>query len=365
LRILFFIENLWIGGTQRRLVELIGFLKQRTDCEIAVVITENDINIENIVDIGVSIHKIPRKWTKYDPSLYFRLNKICRQFNPDIIHTWGIMTTFYAIPIKLLQRVPLIASIISDTNKRFKRISLKNFFFQTDLYFSDQILSNSEAGLYAYRINSSKAKVIYNGLHPGRFDQPFDSMEIRKEIGITDKFVVIMVASFTDYKDYNLFVNVAKGIAEIRNDTKFVAIGDGPQRILIQKRIEDEKINNVLLLGQQKKVEKFIAASDIGLMCTYSEGISNAIIEYMALGKPVICTDLYGGRKEIVIDGKTGYCIDRNVEQTVSAINNLLNDETLRLLMGSIGRERINSNFSFDKFGNEFVTVYHNAMTKN
>ena len=364
MKILFFIENLWVGGTQRRLVELLGFLKQRSDCEIEVAITENDINIENIEDIGVSIHKIPRKWTKYDPSIYFRLAKICRQFNPDIIHTWGIMTTFYAIPIKLLFRIPLIASIISDTNKRFSSFSLKNFFFQIDLYFSNQILSNSETGLYAYRINSSKAKVIYNGLHPERFDQQFDSMEIRKEIKITNKFVVIMVASFTDYKDYNLFVNVAKGVSEIRNDTKFVAIGDGPQKMFIQKRIDDEKIDNILLLGQKKKVEKYIAASDIGLMCTYSEGISNAIIEYMALAKPVICTDLYGGSKEIVVEGKTGYCLARNVGSIVAAINYLLNDEDLRLSMGFEGRKRINTSFSFDKFGNEFISLYQNVLSQ-
>ena len=104
--------------------------------------------------------------------------------------------------------------------------------------------------------------------------------------------MVVMVASFSKYKDYDLFVDVAKGIGKIRDDTTFIGIGDGSEWNRIQQRIKDEQINNIVLTGKQKEVERFIAASDIGLLCTYSEGISNSIIEYMSLGKPVISTDI-------------------------------------------------------------------------
>ncbi|HEY5124475.1 MAG TPA: glycosyltransferase family 4 protein, partial [Ignavibacteria bacterium] len=233
-----------------------------------------------------------------------------------------------------------------------------------NILLSDVILSNSKAGLHAYQINSTKAKVIYNGVRSERFQQHFDTRKVRKELGVKTDYLVIMVASFSKYKDYDLFINVAKEIWKIRDDTTFIAIGDGSDFKRIQQRINDEQIDNILLTGKQKEVERFIAASDIGLLCTYSEGISNSIIEYMSLGKPVISTDINGGSSEIIIEGETGYCTERNTEKVVTAINFLLNDEKLRESMGNRGRERIHSHFSIDKFGNEFEIVYKEVLAR-
>lgn len=99
-------------------------------------------------------------------------------------------------------------------------------------------------------------------------------------------------------------------------------------------------------------------------LTTFTKGISNSIIEYMSLGKPVISTDINGGSREIIIEGETGYCTERNTEKVVAAINFLLNNEKLRESMGNKGRERINSHFSIDKFGNEFDIVYKEVLAR-
>ena len=364
LRILFFIESLWTGGTQRRLVELIGFIRQHTDFEIALVLTEDEIDFENVRELGITIKVIKRRGIKYDPLLYLKFYRFCNLFKPDIIHSWGVMTTFYSIPSKLICKVPLVANMIADSKKGFKKFSLFNIFFKTNLFFSDVILSNSKAGLKAYQIKSKKARVIYNGVHPERFYQHFDTKKFKEEFGIKTNYIILMVASFSKYKDYDLFVDVARRIGEIRHDTTFIGIGDGSEWIRIQKRIKDEELLNVLLPGKYKEVERFIAASDIGLLCTYSEGISNSIIEYMSLGKPVISTDTIGGSKEIVIEGETGYCTERNVETIVSAINFLLDNEEVRLSFGNKGRERIRSQFSIERFGKEYELVYSEVLRK-
>ena len=128
MRIIFFIECLWTGGTQRRLLELISYLKQYTKYEIALVLTEDGIHFEEIYELGITIKVIKRRGFKYDPTLFFRFYSYCRLFKPDIIHTWGILTTFYAIPAKLICRVPLITNMIAGSKKNFKTFSLINFF---------------------------------------------------------------------------------------------------------------------------------------------------------------------------------------------------------------------------------------------
>jgi glycosyltransferase involved in cell wall biosynthesis len=364
MKILYFTETLFYGGKERRLLELIQYFKENTDHSMALVVTENEIQYQFVYELDIPIIILTRKWTKYDPFLFIKFYKFCRNFKPDIIHSWGRLSTFYSIPSKLIRNIPLVSSMIADADRKYGNFSIKNVFFLTDIFFSNKILSNSKAGLKAYDVVSSKAKVIWNGVNLNRFKKEFFNDKVREEFEIKTEFLVVMVASFTFYKDYNLFLDIAKEIRKTRSDVTFVAVGDGPGLEGIQKRIREEQIDRVILTGSQKEVERIVSASDIGLLCTYTEGISNSIIEYMALGKPVITTDLTGGSKEIVLEGETGYCIERNCQKVAASINFLLNNPEIRISMGNKGKERISTYFSINRMGEEFEDVYKEVLTK-
>jgi glycosyltransferase involved in cell wall biosynthesis len=362
MKILFFVESLYRGGKERRAVDLMQFLKRQNDIEIILVLTEDKIYYQSVFDLGIPIIILKRKGIKYDPGLFIKFYKCCRQYNPDIIHAWGKMTVFYAIPARLIRRIPLISSMISDSVGRFARFSFDSFFFNTGIFLSDVILSNSKSGLSAYNIKTPKAKVIPNGVNLERFRGKYDTIRIREEFGISSEFILIMVASFTGYKDYDLFIDTAREIAKLRDDTTFLGVGDGPEWNRIQKRVQDENIKNVILTGMRTDIESLVTASDIGLLCTFNEGISNSIIEYMALGKPVISTDRTGGSREIIIDGETGFCVERRTEEVVAHIIMLLNNQSLRLAMGENGKNRISSQFSIGRMGDEFLTLYKDTL---
>jgi glycosyltransferase involved in cell wall biosynthesis len=174
-----------------------------------------------------------------------------------------------------------------------------------------------------------------------------------------------MIAGFSKLKDWDLFLDVAKMLGKIRKDITLLGVGDGPELKRIQDKAKAEQIDNVIFPGKQKEVERIIFASDIGILCTFSEGISNSIIECMALGKPVICTDIIGGSKEIIIEGETGYCVERNAEKIVDLVNLLLNNSELRISMGNKGRQRIYTNFSVSRMGKEFEIVYREVIEKS
>jgi glycosyltransferase involved in cell wall biosynthesis len=363
MKIIFFIDTLTSGGKERRMLELIGYLKQHTDHTLVLVLTENLIYYEYVYALGIEIKVIKRKGFKYDPTLFFRFYRFCCHFKPDIIHAWGRMTTFYSIPTKLLRRIPLISNLIADTLGTTKLSRMNALFFKVDVFFSTVILSNSEAGLKAYKINIPKAKVIWNGVHLERFQRKYDLENIRKQLNVSTKnYIIVMIAAFSKLKDYDLFLDVAKEIRKIRDDIVFLGVGDGMEWKRINQRIKDEQISNVILTGKQKDVERIIAVSDIGILCTYSEGISNSIIECMALGKPVISTDTTGGSKEIIINGETGYCIQRNSELIVDSINFLLNNKDVRISMGNNGKERIYTHFSIEKMGEVFKVLYTDVL---
>ncbi|HEX2975280.1 MAG TPA: glycosyltransferase, partial [Bacteroidales bacterium] len=179
IRILFFLESLQGGGKERRSVELIRFLRQQSpDYQIEIVLTEDEIFYKDILQTGVNIRILKRKGFKYDPALFLKFYNVCRKFKPDIIHSWGKMTTFYAIPSKMLCRVPLVSSLIADSTRRYDNLSPYNFLLKTNVRFSDIVLSNSRAGLRAYRIRDGKARVIYNGADLSRFGIQVDTEEV-------------------------------------------------------------------------------------------------------------------------------------------------------------------------------------------
>jgi len=93
MRILFFTDTLGFGGKERRLLELIKYLKQNTMHTIALVLTEKEIYYEYVYEISITITTIERKFTKLDPLPLIKFYKFCRTFKPDIIHAWGVMTT--------------------------------------------------------------------------------------------------------------------------------------------------------------------------------------------------------------------------------------------------------------------------------
>jgi glycosyltransferase involved in cell wall biosynthesis len=360
-KILFFIESLRSGGKERRMIELLHYLKSNTDYEMHVVTTEEEIHYKYIHDLDIPVTIMKRRWIKKDPSVFVRFYKIARAFNPDIIHAWGTMTTFYAIPSKILLQKPLLTNLIADAKKDFKSCSLSSLFFKTDCFFSDLVIANSNAGLIAYGIKEKKKVLIYNGVRLERFDVTADKNEIRKNIGVKTRFVVIMVASMSKYKDYDLFLEVAKHTYDANKDITFVAAGDGDEFHRIQKRCHEEHIQNTILLGKRDDAENLIYASDIGILCTYSEGISNSIIEYMALGKPVVTTDQKGGSKEIIEDGKSGYIVERNAKTITSLILKIIADENLRNIIGEAGQSIINSKFTIERMGKEYVNLYKNC----
>ena len=97
---------------------------------------------------------------------------------------------------------------------------------------------------------------------------------------------------------------------------------------------------------------------DICILSTFTEGISNSILEYMALGKPVIATR-GGGTSEIVIDNKTGFLISpSNPEELTDKIEKLLNNIDLREQMGMAGKERVKKIFSSEIMVSKYVDFY-------
>ncbi|OQP52844.1 group 1 glycosyl transferase [Niastella yeongjuensis] len=366
-RILFFIGSIKGGGKERRLIELLTYLKQKEEYELMVVVTDPMIEYPSFYKLNINYQVIRKWWKKNDLSVFYKFYKKCRQFKPHIIHTWGRMQSLFAIPAAVGQGIPLVNSQITGAPSNVTRWSLNGIIDQINFFFSKIVLSNSQAGLNAFNPPVRKTRVIYNGINLSRFENLCALESIKLKYGISTPYAVVMVASFSDKKDYPLFFSIAEQITRTRDDISFVAVGDGTNLADVE-RYEGQLTSNtrIIFTGRISDVEALVNCCTVGVLFSNKisgEGISNSIIEYMSLAKPVIANDA-GGTKEIVHDQLNGYLIADHTEKEIAAlITGLIDDPERCAAFGKAGRRIIETSFSLNRMGKAFMQTYQDVLS--
>lgn len=361
MRILFFINGIHPGGKERRMIELMKELKLRKGIDFELALMNREINYPEILKMDIKLHYLIRK-SKKDLSIFRKFYKLCKEFRPDIIHCWDSMTAVYAIPACKLLNIKLMNGMVVDTPV-IKNITNKNWLrARLTFPFSDVIVGNSKAGMKAYKAPLKKGLIIHNGYNFKRNEQLLDNKIIREQLDIHTEYIIGMVATFSEYKDYTTYYQAAKLLLTKRQDITFLAIGNNTDSPSSQQLAGNNLKEHFRLLGEKSGIESYINAMDICVLATFTEGISNSIMEYMALGKPVIATS-GGGTNEIVEDGKTGILIKpSDAEILANKMELLLNNPELCLKMGISGKKRIQNYFSIDAMVNAFISYYEKLI---
>lgn len=366
IKILFFIGSLGSGGKERRFIELLYYLKADEKYEILVVTTSKEIHFPIFKSLNIPVKNLKKNKYLDNKTFPFEFYKISKDFKPDIIHTWGRIQTFYVLLSKILRKTILINAQI--TNASPKITLLNRILDRINFLFSDIILSNSYAGIEAYNPPKKKTQVIYNGMNMNRFKNLPDPELIKEKYKIYTKFTIVMVANFSENKDYDFFYRVANEVITIRDDVTFIGVGYFHKKSDLY--IHCKKLINVnpriLISGLIFDVEALVNACDIGILFSnadkHGEGISNSILEYMALRKPVIANDT-GGTKEILKNGENGFLIkNETIKEVSEKISFLLNNPGMREKFGNNGKKLIEEQFTLQKMGETFEKLYLNVL---
>lgn len=361
MKVLFLIDTMRSGGRERQLAELLKSLSIQKNVSCELVVMSHETHYREILDLGVPIHYLVRK-NKKDISIFWQLYQLCRRFRPDIIHSWDTMTSVYALPSIWLLGIRFVNNFIQNAPSSISVLDRDGFRSRLTFPFSDVVVANSHAGLKAYAAPINKSRVIHNGFDFERIARVMKKEEMRANLGVHGEKVVGMVASFTDTKDYSTFLAAAQKVLLRRKDVVFVAVGDGENLQRMKQIIEQRNAENILFLGKQSDVESIINVFDVGVLATYTEGISNSIMEYMALGKPAVATD-GGGTIELLIDGETAFLVPpKNPDEMAEKIEYLLDNPERAHSMGSAGKERIKREFSMEQMTAAFLSLYNELI---
>jgi len=210
---------------------------------------------------------------------------------------------------------------------------------------------------------ADRVSVAYNGIPIDRFDRTFSTAEradARREMRVeADDLVLIQVARLDYLKDHPTALRTLRRLAGRFPGARLVLVGEGPEAPAIRTLIAELGLEGrVRMLGLREDVPRLLAAADIALLTSVSEGIPLTLIEAMAAGLPVVSTHV-GGVAEVVVDRQTGLLAPSADDDALAeAVASLADDPESRRRMGARGRERARRLFSDQRMHDEYHKFY-------
>jgi len=298
-----------------------------------------------------------------------------RRYHPHIIQTWlyhadlaGLIAQRFSARSRLcwnLRCAELGRGDVSNGTLVLRRL-LSLFSGVPDV-----VMVNSDSGQRAHQAlgyHPRRWEILYNGFDTETCRRdPAARADVRKELGVSeDAQLVGLVARFDPLKDHASFIRAAGLLVDGRPQVRFVLAGRGVDswnRVLMQQ-IQNVGLNGLCyLLGERDDVSKIMAALDLAVSASYSEGFPNTIGEAMACGIPCVATD--AGDSAYLV-GDTGLIVPPRDPGAIARACGVLLDmpAVKRLSMGDAARQRIERLFSLGVVTERYQRIYEELGNK-
>jgi glycosyltransferase involved in cell wall biosynthesis len=304
IRIAFLIDQIdgWEGGTERHLHTLLNKLDRKYfDPELICNFRYAQVPAESF---PCPVHFICAEDKRLSgASTLVRLVRLLRRIRPDIVQTYFPESNTLGIVAARLAnvRVSIGTSRNLDYRTRFRdQIALR---LAGKLAKSWQCNSQavSEYVLDQFKMAPEKIEILPNAVDLSRFT-PFrreDRAELRRQLGLNANGpIVVSVANLRPVKDLATLIAAARLVHVRLPAAQFVIVGEGPLCGQLQQQVSQASLTGVVrLVGLQSDVLPYLASADVGVLTSHSEGSSNSVLEYMAMGLPTVVSDIPPNRE--------------------------------------------------------------------
>lgn len=365
--VLHLIDCLFIGGGEMQMVDLLRRIDREKFRPLVGCLRKQGQLVPVLDQAGIPVVEFPVRGKLFYPRSIreiLRLARFMRREKVKIVQTQDLYSHLVAVPAALIARVPVVITNRLDlghTMKRWHRGALKALSFGIT-----RVMANSEGVrtmlIEAEKIDPAKIELIYNGVNLDQFPSPFrEKADLPLAPG--DRPIVV-VANLWPVKGHEILLEAAVRVAATYPNAKFVLVGTGAaRRAVLEERVRALSIEKqVVFLGPRQDVPRILPQMEISVLPSLAEGFSNAILESMAAGLPMVATDV-GGNREAIIEGETGFLIPpRDPDALADRILRLLGDRALAQRMGRAGRARIETTFSLQRMVAETERFYERLL---
>ena len=357
----------WRAGTEHQLTMIIENLPVEWNVEI-VVFRASDWLKEHADSLRVRAKVIQidnfRSYSTYRNivSLVAHL----RQSKPDVVHTFFPVANIVGVIAARLAGVPLIISSRRDFGEWMTPRYLAATRF-ANRFVSKIITNSSRVRTMTHTVEGVELddiQVIANGIDVQRFSELPDSKTCRAKLGVADDDLVVgLVANYRPMKRHKTLVRAAARVVSLYPHAKFVLVGTNAtdEDLLSEVRSLTHQLGveeQVIFTHSSEDIRDLLATFDVCVNCSEGEGLSNAIMEYMASGLPCVVTDS-GGNPDLIVNNETGYLFELdNDEELASLLSALFASKSERKRLGENARSAIVENYSVQAMVDRFIAAY-------
>ncbi len=357
MRVLLLADTLVNGGLERQLALLATSLPPEWEARVWAMDGGTFTGYLRDRDVDVTVRQ--RRF-RFDPAPAGALLSVLRSWRPDVVHAWSWMAGLAAAPLCRVLGIPLVNGMIRSgavdlDHTRLKRLGLAG---------ATLVVANTRAGLRAWRVSPTKGRVVYNGFDQTRLAQLDPERRTDPEC-----CTVVMTGRMTPVKHYDVVLDAARRLSRDAAGWRFVLVGDGPDRERLRGAARDLVDGGVVAFPEPgSEVLGLVRDADIGVLMTNpalaNEGFSNSIMEYMALGLPVVCGD-GGGNPELVRHGVTGFIVrPADPDALAERLAWLRARPDERCAMGAAGRAVILTELSVAAMVEQTLALYAEAARR-
>jgi glycosyltransferase involved in cell wall biosynthesis len=354
-RVCFIATGLGRGGAEAQLFRAACGLRSYGFDTHVVSILSSDYYGARLEQEGVPLTYLNASRTTHPVRILSGFLRYVKKLGPVAVVGFNYPGSMLARAGGTLARIPIVISSIRTENfgSSWRRLSLA----WTDSW-ATVTTTNSDAVarklIDAGAASRGRVRVIPNGLDLQAVGPHLrrERAAIRESLGVgEDDFLWLAAGRFEEPKDYpNLLTSIAL-LAKSAIPLKLAIAGDGPMQQAVRHQVVALGLGHtVQLLGRRDDVTTYMAAADATVLASAWESSPNVVIESLAVGTPVVCTDV-GGVREIVQHGCSGLIVQpRDSVALAGAMSTLMGrSENERRQMGAAGRKHIEENFGLDR----------------
>jgi glycosyltransferase involved in cell wall biosynthesis len=209
-------------------------------------------------------------------------------------------------------------------------------------------------------VAEKRVEVIYNGIAPAQRVTDEESQKCKAELGILGRYPVLGVVGRLDsVKGHRFLLEAMPEILGRWPKAVLLVIGPGELEVALKDQVERMAIGaNVHFLGMRQDVPRILSVLDAFVLPSLSEGLSVAVLEAMASGKPVVATRV-GGNPEVIEHGRTGFLVQPGDAGDLAAnLVKLLSDPGMMQQFGRRGAERVRQHFTMGQMVDRYRDLY-------
>jgi glycosyltransferase involved in cell wall biosynthesis len=365
---LFLVNNLGIGGSERKIVRLANRLKDE-GVHVIMACLNGPYTIESGLRRDITCTKLDRKG-RFSFRTLWQLRRILVRERPATVLALNLYQTLYlAIASMFLPYRPRKVALVNTST--FRRRSWKRA-YQAVLSRFDLIVHGSEAQKrFWFKPDSSgwnNSTVLYNGVDSDYFEltASFEAgKRMRASLGVKPESLLMgTVGMCRPEKNQEVLLTTLRRLRVARVDAHLAIAGSGPLlEHLKQRAAQLEIADRVHFIGALDDVRPVLAAMDVFVLPSIAvESFSNAALEAMSMGRPVILSDI-GGAREMITEGVEGYVVSPTelAARLPAMIAALAADKRKRQQMGAAARNRAVNCFSVPAMVAGYRGVLHSG----